>query len=49
MPDEVDPVEAAEEIRDDEMPPADYRLLHPEARLSEAEKNELISGLKKTF
>jgi hypothetical protein len=31
------------------MPPADYRLMHPEARLTDAEKDELIAGLKKTF
>lgn len=49
VPDEVDAGEAAEEIRDGEMPPADYKLVHPEARLTEAEKTELISGLKKTF
>lgn len=47
--DEVDVTEAVDEIREGEMPPADYKLLHPEARLSEAEKAELISGLKKTF
>lgn len=47
--DEVDPTEAAEQIRDGEMPPADYKLMHPEARLTDAEKKELISGLKKTF
>lgn len=49
VPDEVDAGEAVKEIRKDEMPPADYRLIHPEARLTEAEKKELISGLKKTF
>ncbi len=27
------------------MPPSDYLLLHPEARLSEAEKQQLIRGL----
>ena len=47
--DEVDVTEAVDEIRKGEMPPADYKLMHPEARLSEAEKAELISGLKKTF
>lgn len=49
VPDEVDPVEAAHQIRNGEMPPADYQLMHPEARLTEAEKKELISGLRKTF
>jgi mono/diheme cytochrome c family protein len=49
VPDEVDPSDAAREIRKGEMPPADYRLMHPEARLTDAEKDELIAGLKKTF
>jgi len=49
MPDEVDVTEAVAQIRNGEMPPADYRLVHPEARLNDAEKAELISGLKKTF
>ncbi len=41
--------EAAEEIREGEMPPASYLLAHPEARLSESEKITLIEGLKRTF
>ena len=49
VPDEVDVTEAVKQIRTGRMPPADYRLMHPEARLNEAEKTELISGLKKTF
>lgn len=49
VPDEVDVTEAVDEIREGKMPPTDYKLLHPEARLTEAEKAELISGLKKTF
>ena len=49
VPDEVDVTEAVAQIRDGRMPPADYQLMHPEARLDEAEKAELISGLKKTF
>lgn len=49
VPDEVDVTEAVDEIREGNMPPADYKLLHPEARLTEAEKKELVSGLKKTF
>ncbi|MFM1942608.1 MAG: hypothetical protein RI897_1590 [Verrucomicrobiota bacterium] len=47
--DEVDVTEAAHQIRSGSMPPADYRFMHPEARLSETEKTELISGLKKSF
>lgn len=49
VPDEVDVSEAVKEIRKGSMPPADYQLMHPEARLSGAEKEALISGLKKTF
>jgi len=41
--------EAVEEIEEGEMPLKSYLLAHPEARLSDAEKKELIDGLKKTF
>ena len=41
--------EAAEEVREGEMPPFGYLLAHPEARLDEAEKRELIDGLVRTF
>lgn len=49
VPDEVDVTEAVEEIREGTMPPADYKLMHPKARLTEEEKTALISGLKKSF
>lgn len=49
VPDEVDVTEAVAQIRKDRMPPADYRLMHPDARLDDAEKADLIAGLKKTF
>ena len=49
VPDEIDVTEAVAQIRNNQMPPADYQLMHPEARLDEAEKADLISGLKKTF
>lgn len=35
-----------EVVRDGEMPPREYRLMHPGARLSEAEQQELIDGVK---
>jgi hypothetical protein len=35
----------ADEIRGGTMPPATYRLLHPEARLTDAEREFLIEGL----
>jgi mono/diheme cytochrome c family protein len=41
--------EAAGTVRDGEMPPAAYLLLHPEARLTEAERRALIQGLAATF
>ena len=40
---------AAEEVEDGEMPLAGYLLGHPEARLSEAEKADLVRGLRATF
>lgn len=41
--------EAAEEVRDGEMPYRGYTLTHPEARFDEATKRELIAGLAATF
>ena len=41
--------EAVEEIEEGEMPLKSYLLAHPEARLSDVEKQLLIDGLKKTF
>ena len=39
----------AQQIRSGTMPPADYLLLHPEARLTDAEKEQLIQGLQKSL
>lgn len=41
--------EASETVTKGEMPPNDYLLAHPEARLSAAEKQTLVAGLDKTF
>jgi hypothetical protein len=41
--------ESAEEVEEGEMPPWFFLPLHPEARLSDAEKERLIAGLRKTF
>jgi len=41
--------EASESITKGDMPPADYLLLHPEARLSASEKAALAKGLDVTF
>lgn len=40
---------ASEEVREGEMPLPMYLLAHPGARLTEAEKAELIAGLEATF
>lgn len=40
--------EMGETIAEGEMPPAYFTLLHPEARLSSAEKQRLIDGLEAT-
>lgn len=36
--------EAAEAVREGEMPPRSYLLLHPEARLTDAEREQLARG-----
>lgn len=41
--------DAAKEVREGDMPPWFFLPTHPEARLSSTEKQELISGLEKTF
>jgi mono/diheme cytochrome c family protein len=41
--------EAGETIQKGEMPPQDYLLLHPEARLTASERQELARGLDRTF
>lgn len=40
--------EIAQVIREGEMPPLQYKAIHGEARLSSAEKEELIRGLERT-
>jgi len=41
--------EIVETVQEGEMPPADYLWLHPEARLSAPEGEQLLSGLIRTF
>ncbi len=36
-------------IQEGEMPPLQYKILHPGARLSDGEKSDLIAGLTKTY
>lgn len=45
--DEAD--EAGEVVEEGEMPLWDYALMHPEAKLTDAERAELIKGLNATF
>jgi hypothetical protein len=45
----VDIDEIQEVISEGEMPLSDYLLMHPSARLTDAEKQQLISGLQKTI
>ena len=41
--------EAGEVIRKNEMPPPNYLLTHPEAKLTDAEKQQLMDGLGKSL
>lgn len=41
--------DAAKELRGGDMPPWFYLPTHPEARLTDTEKKELMNGLEKTF
>jgi len=41
--------DAAKEVREGEMPPWFYLPTHPEAKLTDTQKQELLSGLEKTF
>lgn len=40
---------AARLVIEGEMPPLDYLILHPDARLTDVERQELVDGLEKTF
>lgn len=46
---ELETGEMVEEIREGEMPPRLFTVLHPEAVLTADEKAQLIDGLQKTF
>lgn len=48
-PQEVDLQEIVDAIRGKEMPPLQYRILHSDARLSDAERQQLEVGLVKTW
>ncbi len=46
---DIDLGDMIEEIQDGSMPLPVYTITHPEARLSDSEKEELIAGLRATF
>lgn len=46
---QTDPGKISEAISGGEMPPLQYKLLHPSARLSDSEKQDLIDGLTLTY
>lgn len=41
--------EIVESVTEGEMPPWDYLILHPEARLSDADERMFVDGLTQTF
>ena len=41
--------DAAEEVREGEMPPAPYQLMHAHARLTAADRERLAAGLERTL
>jgi hypothetical protein len=43
------PNNAEQQIKMGAIPPPDYLIMHPEARLSDTEKQQLIQGLKNTL
>lgn len=45
-PQDVDPGDVAEQVSSGEMPPTQYTILHPSASLSDAEKRQLVAGLR---
>ena len=47
--DDPEVAEMVETIREGEMPPWQYKPLHPGARLSSQEKQDLIRGIEATF
>ena len=47
--DQINPDVLIAMIRADAMPPQIYRLAHPEANLTQAQKESLIAGIQATF
>jgi hypothetical protein len=48
-PQEADLASVAEVIREDEMPPVQYRLVHSSARLTATERQDLETGITKSW
>lgn len=48
-PQAVDTAEILEVVREGEMPPLQYELMHSRGRLSDAERAQLVTGLQKTL
>lgn len=44
--DQIAPEELIEEVEEGEMPPSSYLILHPDANLSDGQKQELAAGLQ---
>ena len=44
-----EPGEAAQEVREGEMPPAPYQLMHADARLTAGDREQLAVGLDRTL
>jgi cytochrome c551/c552 len=45
----VEVSDVVRQIQSGRMPPAQYLPIHPEANLTDAQKQQLISGIQKTF
>ena len=43
------PEDVVQQIRNGAMPPKDYLILHPDARLSDAEKQQLMQGMQQSL
>lgn len=49
LPQDAEADEIVEVVREGEMPPWQYKPLHPAGRLSSAEQDELVQGLERTL
>ena len=49
VPGDIDLEDVAEVINEGEMPPAQYKLIHAGARLTDAERQQLLLGLQNSL